>query len=78
MRFAGDLIEQYTGDSAVSPGQRGSRRSFEMMQQNPAQYSIDPMQLDLTVPEMRRGPFYPGQDLMLDQYIKFNPMSGIS
>tara|TARA_B100000085_G_scaffold11011_1_gene9495 strand:+ start:124 stop:387 length:264 start_codon:yes stop_codon:yes gene_type:complete len=78
MRFAGDLIEQYTGDSFVSPGQRDSRRSFEMQQQNPAQYFLDPNQLDMSVPEMRPGPFYPGQDLMRDQHIKFNPASGIS
>ena len=49
-----------------------------MMQQDPAPYSIDPSQLDMTVPEMRRGPYYPGQDLMRDRHIKFNPASGVS
>ena len=78
MRFAGDLIEQYTEDSAVSPGKKGLREIIEMMQPNRAPYSFDPSQLDMTVPEMRPGPFYPGQDLMRDKHILFNPGSGVS
>ena len=78
MRFAGDFILPPPGVDAMTEGEKRSRESYRMMQQNPAPYSIDPSQLDMTVPEMRRGPYYPGQDLMRNQYILRNPRSGIS
>ena len=34
--------------------------------------------LDLTVPEMKPGPYYPGQGIMRDQYILHDPRSGIA
>ena len=34
--------------------------------------------LDLTVPEMAPGPYYPGQGLDRDKYILHDPRSGIS
>ena len=44
----------------------------------PGGIMLDPSQLDLTVPEMKPGPYLPGQDLRRDKYIQFNPGSGIS
>ena len=78
MRFAGRLVEPYTGDSQMSPGGIGSREKFHRMLQEPrAPYSLDPSKLELT-PEMAPRPYYPGQDLMRDQYIKLDPRSGIT
>ena len=34
--------------------------------------------LDLTTPEMKPGPYVPGQDLMRDKYIRQEPGSGIT
>ena len=78
MRFAGDFIERYTGDAQMSPGGIESRKSFERMQQDPAESSFDPSQMDFNYPEMRPGPYYPGQDVMRDQHILLNPASGVS
>tara|TARA_R100001163_G_C5018642_1_gene162098 strand:+ start:150 stop:389 length:240 start_codon:yes stop_codon:yes gene_type:complete len=79
MRFAGQLIEQYTGDSQMSPGGLRSRESFRRRMQKPqTPYSIDPGSLEMT-PEMTPPTdFFPGQDLMRDQYILLNPRSGIT
>jgi|TARA_Y100000289_G_scaffold25815_1_gene25235 hypothetical protein len=78
MRFAGDFILPPPGVDPITEGDKRQRESYRMMQQNPAPYSIDPSQLDMTVPEMRPTPYYPGQDLIRDKYIKFNPGSGIA
>ena len=41
--------------------------------------SFDADSLDLTVPEMAPGrPYYPGQDIRRDQYIRQYPRSGIA
>ena len=34
--------------------------------------------LDMSTPEMAPGPYFPGQDLMRDKYIRQNPGSGIT
>ena len=77
MRFAGDFIERYTGDAQMSPGGIESRKSFERMQQDPAESSYTPGQTDYDYPEMRPGPYYPGQDVMQYQHI-LTPASGFS
>ena len=79
MRFAGQLIEQYTGDAQMSPGGIGSRENFRRMLKEPrSPFSLDPSTLEPT-PEMAPPPvYYPGQDLMRDRYIRFNPGSGIT
>ena len=40
--------------------------------------SFSASDLDLTVPEMLPGPYYPGQDLDRNHYILHDPRSGIS
>ena len=32
----------------------------------------------LPTPEMKPGPYYPGQDLDRDKYIRHNPRSGVA
>ena len=34
--------------------------------------------LDTTTPEMTPGPYFPGQDLMRDKYIRQEPGSGVT
>ena len=79
MRFAGRLVEPYTGDSQMSPGGINSRESFRRRMNQPrAPYSLDPSSLEVT-PEMKPPTdYFPGQDLMRDQYIRHNPASGIA
>ena len=40
--------------------------------------SVDAGTLDLSVPEMAPTPYYPGQDLMRDKYIRQEPGSGVT
>ena len=40
--------------------------------------SVDAGALDLSVPEMAPAPYFPGQDLMRDKYIRKQPGSGIT
>tara|TARA_Y100000992_G_scaffold284477_1_gene234641 strand:+ start:274 stop:663 length:390 start_codon:yes stop_codon:yes gene_type:complete len=48
------------------------------LEERPPAASFGAEDLDLTVPEMKPGPYYPGQDIMRDQYILHNPRSGIA
>ena len=48
-----------------------------IIQQTPA-IELDPSTLDMTVPEMRPGPYIPGQDSMRDKYILHDPRSGVA
>ena len=48
------------------------------LEERPPAASFGAEDLDLTGPEMKPGPYYPGQDIMRDQYILHNPRSGIA
>ena len=47
------------------------------VQQKPVVPSFNAEDLKET-PEMTPGPYYPGQDLMRDKYIRHNPKSGVA
>ena len=47
------------------------------VQQKPVLPSFNAEDLQQT-PEMRPGPYYPGQDLDRDKYIRHNPKSGVA
>ena len=40
--------------------------------------SFNANELDLTTPEMKPGPYFPGQGLMRDKYIREEPGSGVT
>ena len=77
MRFAGDFIQKYTGDSDVSDHGRAFQHNYKRMQQKPVVPSFNPEDL-IPTPEMNPGPYYPGQDLKRDQFIRKDPRSGVS
>ena len=47
------------------------------VEQKPVLPSFNPEDLEVT-PEMTPGPYYPGQDLQRDKYIRHNPKSGVA
>ena len=73
MRFAKEALIGIDLDTALP----GSRRSYEESQNMPAAPSFNADDLEMT-PEMAPGPYYPGQDLIRDKYIRQNPRSGIT
>jgi hypothetical protein len=73
MRFAKDALIGLGLDTALP----GSRRSYEESQNMPTAPSFNADDLEMT-PEMAPGPFFSGQDLMRDKYIRENPRSGIA
>jgi len=78
MRFAGDLIQQGNPNDIISPQSEDEVYRFQYDKRNrPVVPSFNPEDLQNT-PEMRPGPYYPGQDLDRDKYIRHNPRSGIA
>ena len=73
MRFAGDSLIQSGLDTALP----GSKRSYQDAINKPDAPTLDAGDLEAT-PEMRPGPYFPGQDLMRDKYIRENPGSGVA
>ena len=73
MRFAKEALIGIDLDTALP----GSRRSYEESQNKPAAPSFNADDLEMT-PEMEPGPYFSGQDLMRDKYIRQYPGSGIS
>jgi hypothetical protein len=73
MRFAKEALIGIDLDTALP----GSKRSYEETQNMPAAPSFNADDLEMT-PEMVPGPYFPGQDLMRDKYIRQNPGSGIT
>ena len=73
MRFAGDSLIQ----SGVDQSLPGSKRSYEELQNKPTAPSFNSDDL-INTPEMKPGPYYPGQDIDKDHYIRQSPGSGIS
>ena len=55
-----------------------NNRMDVQLEERPPAASFGAEDLDLTVPEMKPGPYYPGQDLMRDHYILRDPRSGIA
>ncbi len=55
-----------------------NRGAEVQLEERPLAPSFGAEDLDLTVPEMKPGPYYPGQDIMRDKYIIHNPRSGIA
>ena len=53
------------------------KKMLKNQMENPAP-SVGAETLDLSVPEMAPGPYYPGQDLMRDKYIRKQPSSGVT
>jgi hypothetical protein len=73
MRFAGDSLIQSGVDTALP----GSKRHYQDAINKPDSPTLDAGDLEAT-PEMRPGPYFPGQDLMRDKYIRENPGSGVA
>ena len=79
---ANQFLQDYMkGINPISVKERTEEDVFKEMikeqYENPSP-SIDPDSLDLTVPGMAPGPYFPGQDLMRDKYIREQPRSGIA
>tara|TARA_B100001057_G_C22432214_1_gene787918 strand:+ start:39 stop:467 length:429 start_codon:yes stop_codon:yes gene_type:complete len=79
---ANQFLQDYIkGINPISAKERTEEDVFkEMMKdrmENPAA-SFGSETLDLSVPEMAPGPYFPGQELMRDKYIREQPGSGIS
>lgn len=53
------------------------RKMMKEQMENPAP-SFGAGTLDQSAPEMAPGPYYPGQDLMRDKYIRKQPGSGVT
>ena len=78
MRFAGDLVKQANPNDIIHPKNYGEVYHHELQKRTkPIVPSFNPEDLQDT-PEMRPGPYYPGQDLRRDQYIRNNPGSGVA
>jgi len=78
MRFANPEILQRALD-ARNPGKvHWDNEQAEIDARETPAIKLDPNSLDYSVPEMRPGKFYFGQDLMRDKYIRQNYGSGIS
>ena len=85
MRFAGQFMSGFPAAGGMPAAEDYMKRIRGIDISKPAYYEskpggvgLDPSKLDLTVPEMRPGPYMPGQDLMRDEYIRQNPGSGIA
>ncbi len=72
MRFAGDSLIQDVDNSLP-----GSKQNYQMLQDKPVVPGFNSEDL-IDTPEMRPGPYFPGQDLMRDKYIRENPGSGVA
>ena len=78
MRFAGDLINQGNPNDTISPESADEVYRFQkQLRDKPVVPSFNAEDLQMT-PEMTPGPYFSGQDLMRDKYIRQSPGSGIS
>jgi len=78
MRFAGDLINQGNPNDTISPQSADEVYRFQkQLRDKPIVPSFNAEDLQMT-PEMTPGPYFSGQDLMRDKYIRQSPGSGIS
>jgi hypothetical protein len=78
MRFAGDLIRQGNPNDTISPESADEVYRFQkQLRDKPIVPSFNSEDLQMT-PEMTPGPYFPGQDLMRDRYIRQNPGSGVA
>ena len=72
MRMAGEAF-----NLSELPQSEPEFKEVIILQQEPT-IQVDPSTLDLTVPEMRPGPYFPGQDILRDKYILNDSRSGIT
>ena len=78
MRFAGDLITQGNPNDTISPQSADEVYRFQFDQRNkPVVPGFNAEDL-IDTPEMVPGPYFSGQDLMRDKYIRQNPGSGVA
>ena len=82
MRFAGDRLNVRSEDGVKTyigdPGTRNDLDLYRMLQQKPVVPGFNAEDLEVTpeiTPTRNTGP---GQDLMLDQYIRSSPRSGVA
>ena len=68
MRFANDIFKEEMPESL---------RHYNHVINKPVVPSFNPEDL-IRTPEMQPGPYYPGQDIQRDKYIRNNPRSGVS
>ena len=74
MRYAGDMLR--VGSTFSDTGD--SRREYEIRISEPQGIPLDASDLEIT-PELTPGGYQgPGFDLLLDQYIKSDPRSGLA
>ena len=77
MRFAGDLIKQGNPNDTISPQSADEVYRFQdALRNKPVLPSFNAEDL-IDTPEMAPGPYFSGQDLMRDKYIRQNPGSGV-
>ena len=78
MRFAGDLIRQGNPNDTISPQSEDEIYRFQdMLRNKPVVPGFNAEDL-IDTPEMKPGPYYRGQDLDRDKYIRQDPRSGVS
>ena len=75
MRFAGEAIQKYTGDSDVSEHGRAWQKSHQQMQQKPVVPGFNTEDL-IETPELPSG--HPFEQHRKGNYILNNPAGGIS
>ena len=64
-------------DEDLSPERIRWNKLQKDRSENPSP-SVNADELDRNTPEMKPGPYFPGQDLMRDKYIREEPGSGIT
>ena len=78
MRFAGDLIRQGNPNDTISPESADEVYRFQdMLRNKPVVPGFNAEDL-IDTPEMKPGPYYRGQDLDRDRYIRQDPRSGVA
>ncbi len=78
MRFAGDLIRQGNPNDTISPQSADEVYRFQQhLRDKPTVPSFNAEDL-VDTPEMAPGPYFSGQDLMRDKYIRSDPRSGVA
>ena len=78
MRFAGDLIRQGNPNDTISPQSEDEVYRFQdMLRNKPVVPGFNAEDL-IDTPEMKPGPYYRGQDLDRDKYIRQDPRSGVA
>ena len=78
MRFAGDLIKQGNPNDTISPQSADEAYRFQdMLRNKPVVPGFNAEDL-IDTPEMKPSPYYKGQDLDRDKYIRQDPRSGVA